>query len=87
MRVLPMAALAAFVAAGAMPASAQQLKDIGRAIESQVLGARPDRDRDAYERGREDQARHEQLRREEWRHDREARGWDERRHRDRDWER
>jgi len=87
MRVLPIAALAAFFAAGAMPASAQQLKDIGRAIQDQVLGARPDRDREAYERGREDQARHQEWRREEYRRDREARGWDERRHRDRDWDR
>jgi hypothetical protein len=84
MRVLPFAVLAAFVAAAPVPASAQKLKDVLGAIGDQATGGRNrDRDRDAYERGREDQARHEAWRRDEGRHDREARRWEER-HYDRD---
>lgn len=98
MRVLPLAVFAAFVAAAPIPASAQQLKDVLGAIGDQVTGGRShDRDREAYERGREDQARREayrrdefrrdEPRRDEFRRDRAAQRWDERRHRDRDWER
>ena len=83
MRVLPLAVLAAFIAAAPVPASAQKLKDVLGAIGDQVTGSR-DHERDAYERGREDQARHEAWRREEWRRDREARRWEDRHH-DRDW--
>jgi len=85
MRVLPLAVLAAFIAAAPVPASAQKLKDVLGAIGDQVTGSR-DHERDAYERGREDQARHEAWRRDEWRRDREARRWDDRRWEGRRWE-
>lgn len=40
------------------PAGAQNLNDLGRVLQDQVLGPRsdPNRERDAYERGRQDQA-------------------------------
>ena len=79
MRVLPFAVLAALIATSPAPASAQKIKDVLGAVTDQVTGRGPERERDAYERGREDQARHE-----DWRRDREARHWEDRR-RERDW--
>jgi|SRR3954449_1682934 len=97
MRNLPLAVLALLLAAGTAPASAQKLKDVLGAVEDQVTGRSHEHDRDAYERGREDQARHEawrredgrredwrrgDARREDWRRDREAHRWEDRRNRE-----
>ncbi len=59
MRASSVTAVLALLVAGALqPAAAQSLNDVGRVLQDQLLGNRqnPNSDRDAYERGRQDQS-------------------------------
>lgn len=64
LRVAGVVGIAAVMSLSAAPARAQNLNDVGRLLQNQLQGGQRDdgRDRDAYERGRQDQA--EQARRE-----------------------